>query len=242
MKYGQYASRSRYRDRNFKRTVTFFLFVFVFAGSIVLGFVFGKQFAVTQISTLEKEVADKDANLKTLQDEMTKLRAETQTASSRFDQLKMQYEKDFPQEGAMHEIVDMVRKQISDGMPAERLAFLIRSARPPRNCSDPVTKRFVVKTPAYKGADSAVSIGDGAVVITASGASSHSRDGGLESWFDPTQLIKVVFKTAEGEVENKSATLPLQHTVVSKGREYRFNLAAGETSFVKVTFDSCDYP
>ena len=148
MKYGHYSSRSRYRERSFKRTITFLLFVFVFAGAITLGFVFGKQFAVTQISTLEKEVDDRNATLKSLQNDMTKLRAEAQTASSRLDQVKMQYEKEVPQEGPMREIIDMVRKQLSDGMPADRLVFLIRSARPPRNCTDPSTKRFVVKTPA----------------------------------------------------------------------------------------------
>lgn len=237
-----YSTRARYRERTFKRMITFLLCVFLFAGAIALGFFFGKQYAVLQISTLEKEVEDRDASIKSLQDQLTKIRAEAQTALSRLDQLKGQYEKDLPTDGPMRELVDMVRKQVESGMPADRLAFLIRSARPPRNCSDPLSKRFVVKTPAYKGADSNVSIGDGAVVISGTGQSSRSRDGQLESWYDPTQAVNVVFRNADGEMEKKTSTLPFQHTVVSKGREYRFTLAEGEKSFVKVTFDSCDYP
>jgi hypothetical protein len=30
--------------------------------------------------------------------------------------------------------------------------------------------------------------------------------------------------------------------MIAAGREYRFTLSEGEKSFIKVTFDSCDYP
>ncbi len=242
MLHGQYASRTRYRDRAYKRTATFLLALFLFGGALVLGFFTGRQYAVVQLSTLEKEVSERDKSLKSMQEELVKLRGESQTAVSRLEQVKSQYEKDLPPDGPMREIIDMIKKQLSGGMPAERLAFVIRSARPPRNCSDPTSKRFVVKTPAYKGAESTVSINDGAVVISGSGMSSRSREGHMESWYDPTQAVHIIFKTADGLSEKKDLTLPFQHAVVSKGREYRFTLSEGEKSFVKVTFDSCDYP
>jgi hypothetical protein len=211
-------------------------------GFFALGFFIGGQNAVVQNGTLKLDIADKDIKLKALQDELTTVRAEAQTSTSRLEQLRSQYEKDMPQEGPMREIVDMVRKQIEDGMAADRLAFVIRSARPPRNCSDPSTKRFIIKTPAYKGSESVVSVGEGAVIVSGIGASARSRAGQLESWFDPTQPVNVTFKTSNGEAENKKGTLPFQHSIIASGKEYRFTLAEGEKSFVKVTFDSCDYP
>ncbi len=242
MTIGQYNPRNRYRDRAIQRfNKSIFMFVLL-AASFGLGFFIGGQNAVVQNGTLKMELSDTTTRLKSLQDELTTVRAEAQTATSRLEQLKTQYEKDIPQEGPMREIVDLVRKQIDDGMAPDRLAFVLRSARPPRNCSDPSNKRFIIKTPAYKGVESVVTVGEGAVVVSGVGASARSREGQLESWFDPTQPINVAFKTSAGDIEKKSGVLPIQHSVISNGKEYRFTLAEGEKSFVKVTFDSCDYP
>jgi len=242
MAIGNYNPRSRYRDRNIQRLNKAILFLVVMGTCFGFGFFIGGQNAVVQNGTLKLEVEDMTTRLKTIQDELTTVRAEAQTASSRLEQLKSIYEKEMPQEGPLREIVDMVRKQIDDGMAPDRLAFVLRSARPPRNCSDPSSKRFVVKTPAYKGAESVVTVGEGAVVISGTGLSAKTHDGQLESWFDPTQTINLTFKTATGEIEKKSGTLPFQHSMIAKGKEYRFTLAEGEKSFVKVTFDNCDYP
>lgn len=238
----QYNPKERYRDRavqKFNRTVLVCIFMII---SFSAGFFIGGQNAVVNNGTLKMEVEDLNGRLKSLQDELTTVRAEAQTSSSRLEQLKGQYEKDLPQDGPMRDIIEMVKKQIDDGMAPDRLAFVIRSARPPRNCSDPASKRFMIKTPAYKGADSVVSVGEGAVVVSGVGASARSKEGQQESWFDPTQPVHVTFKTANGEVENKAGVLPFQHSIISAGKEYRFTLAEGEKSFVKVTFDSCDYP
>jgi hypothetical protein len=242
MTLGQYNPRNRYRERAIQRFNKAILFVLVMGACFALGFFIGGQNAVVQNGTLKMEVEDMTGRLKSLQDELTTVRAEAQTATSRLDQLKTQYEKEMPQEGPMREIVEMVKKQISDGMAPDRLAFVIRSARPPRNCSDPSTKRFIIRTPAYKGSDSIVTVGEGAVVISGTGSSAKTREGQMESWFDPTQTINLLFKGANGETEKKAGTLPFQHSVISNGKEYRFTFAEGEKSFVKVTFDSCDYP
>jgi len=231
----------RYKERSIRRFNKALLFVVIIGAILTLGFVLGREHAAIKLKTLEIEVTDKDARIKKLQDDMTATRAEAQTATSRFEQLKAQYEKELPPSGPIHDIVDMVRKQIDSGMPPERLAFILRSARAPSNCSDPATKRFIIKTPAYKGAESNISVGEGAVIVSGTGVSSRSKVGQLESWYDPTQLITVTFKKADGETEKKTGTLPFQYSLIAMGREYRFNFSEGEKSFVKVTFDSCEY-
>lgn len=128
---GQYNPKARYRERAIQRLNKVLLWGFLMGVSFVFGFFMGGQNAVVQNGTLKLEVDEMTSRLKTLQDELTTVRAEAQTATSRFEQLKSQYEKDIPQDGPMREIVDMVRKQISDGMAPDRLAFVLRSARPP---------------------------------------------------------------------------------------------------------------
>ena len=127
-------------------------------------------------------------------------------------------------------------------MDPQRLSFVIRSARPPSNCSDPITKRFVVSTPAYQGADSTITIAEGKLRIKAAGASSRSKDGKPEAWYDPAKRLKISFTPLNGKPEHKNGIMPLQHSMVVGNREYRFNVSEGARSFAKITYDSCDYP
>ncbi|HRK96978.1 MAG: hypothetical protein KDJ26_06595 [Alphaproteobacteria bacterium] len=242
MSLSSYNPRNRYRERSVKRFNRTLMFLVLMGGCAVAGFMIGRQNSTVQIATLKKDMEVRDTQLKNIQNELTSVRADAQTATSRLELLRAQYEKDLPQGGPTREIFEMVRQQIEEGMAPERLAFVIRSARPPRNCSDPASKRFVVRTPAYNGPSSTVAVGEGAIVVTGSGESARGRAGQVEAWYDPNQKISVTFKTADGEVEQKTGTLPFQHSLIASGREYRFTLSEGEKSFVKVTFDSCDYP
>ncbi len=242
MSLSSYNPRDRYRERSVKRFNRAILLLILLGGCVATGFVVGRQNATVQLATLKQDMIQRDKQLKDLQTELTTVRADAQTAASRLELLRAQYEKDLPQGGPTREIFEMVRKQIDDGMAPERLAFVIRSARPPRNCSDPSSKRFVARTPAYKGPSSVVTVGEGAVTIEGTGVSARGRAGQVEAWFDPNQKVSVIFKTADGEEEKKEGVLPFQHSIIASGREYRFTLSEGEKSFVKVTFDSCDYP
>lgn len=242
MTIGRYNPRSRYRERASKR-MNMVVISALLAGSFIgFGFWMGRQHAVFQIESLKKETDRAVADAKTMQDELTKVRADAQTANSRLEQLQQQYDQELPKEGPVRELVQLVNKQLQAGMSPDRLSFVIRSVRPPRNCSDPQTKRFMVRTPAYNGPDSVASIGEGAIGVSGIGASARNKQGQMEAWYDPTQPVTVTFKGAGGEIERKTGNLPLQHSQIAGGREYRFTLSEGEKSFIKVTFDSCDYP
>ena len=228
------------RDRKRNNKIIASVIFFVCLGSLC--FWLGRQHAAFQINSLKNETEEARNQLNTVQDQLTKLRAETQTANSRFDQLQQQYQQELPEDGPMRELVGLVRKQLDDGMSPERLSFVLRSARPPRNCTDPASKRFMVKTPAYTGPDSSASFGEGAVVISGIGTSSRNQKAEPQAWFDASQPVTVTFKTTDGQNEKKTSVLPIQYSLIAAGREYRFTLSEGEKSFVKVTYDSCDYP
>ncbi len=242
MTFGRYNPRRRYLERDRKRNNKIIASIMVFAAIATTSFWLGRQHASYQINSLNSEVQDSRKQIAALQEEQTKLSAEAKTANSRFEQLQSQYEKDLPDQGPIREIVELVRKQLSDGMSAERLAFVLRSARPPRNCTDPASKRFIVKTPAYTGPDSAAAFGEGAVTISGIGASMRNQAGEPQAWYDPSQSVTVTFKSSDGTSEKKTALLPIQHSMIAGGREYRFTLSEGEKSFIKATYDSCDYP
>lgn len=185
-------------------------------------------------SSLEKERAG-------LENMITTLRSEVQSTQVRYQQLEAKYQQEVPQ-NEFKNLTDLVRKQLNAGIKPERLAFVIDAARPPKNCTEPSVKRFVVKTPVYNGPHGTVSFGNGVVTVTAEGEAATNANGSPEAWYDPGKPAKVVFIEIGGKRTVKEGLLPVQHSLVIGNKEYRFTVAAGERSFISVTSDSCDYP
>lgn len=240
MMINSYNPHSRYRERAQQRFTSMISMVLVIALSACVGFWIGKQYGVEQNISLKDQVESLTKERTVLQKSVTELRAEAQTANTRYEQIKAEYNAVMP-EGPMQDLTRLVREQIDQGMAPERLAFVIKSARPPTGCTDPESKRFVVSTPSYAGPDSSVSVADGAIIIKANGVSATNKDGRAEAWFDPSKAVEVTFTTAEG-AEKKNSVFPIRHSVVTDGREYRFTIEEGAKSFAKVVFDSCAYP
>ncbi len=241
MSLSSYNPNDRYRARSFARVSMGILLVFVILVSIGVGFWLGRQSAAEQIISMHEEAEGIRQQRNVLQDSITELRAEAQTANVRYQQLQEQLAEDIP-EGPLRELIALVKQQLEEGTDPSRLSFVIRSSRAPRNCSDPDTRRFVVSTPAYSGPDSSITVGEGEITISGDGRSVHNEKGQPEAWYDPAKPVTVYFAVAGGAGEKKRGTLPLHHSVVSGDREYRFTVEEGSRSFAKVTFDSCDYP
>lgn len=242
MSLSSYNPHDRYRRRSAQRAMSAAFVIGIIALLIGFGFWIGKQFGVQENANLNMRIKLLEAESLDLENTLTETRVEAQTANLRYKQLQESY-KDIISEGPMEELIMMLKTQIEEGMDPQRLAFVIRSARPPSNCSDPETRRFVVSTPAYQGADSTISIADGQLRIKGSGISARNKNGKPEAWYDPAKRIKITFSpTAQGVSEEKSAVMPLKHSMVIGNREYRFTISEGARSFAKVTFDSCDYP
>lgn len=193
------------------------------------------------------EVAYKQQALK-LQEEramleqaITTLRSDVQSTQVRHQQMEAKYLAEVPQ-GEFKTLTDLVKKQLDAGIKPQRLAFVIEAARPPKNCTEPVVKRFVVKTPIYSGPHGSVAFGNGVVTVTGEGQSAISPSGQKEAWYDPGKPVKIVFVEIGGKETVKEGLLPIQHSLVVGSKEYRFTVAAGDRSFISVTSDSCDYP
>jgi hypothetical protein len=236
-----YETGGRHRRRAAERRRRFIL------GILFLAVLCGASYWWGAEHVRSSEMAYKEQAMK-LQDErsgleqtITTLRSEVQSTQVHYQQLQERYNKEVPQ-GDFKTLTDLVKKQLDNGIKPERLSFVIEAARPPRNCSDPQVKRFVVKTPVYSGPQGTVSFGNGLLTVTGEGAPSVNAGGKPEAWYDPGKPVKVTFIEIGGKQTVKEGLLPIQSSFVIGNKEYRFTVAAGERSFISVTSDNCDYP
>ena len=241
MRVSTYNPQSRYKRKSAERMTAFLVVSGILFLAFGFGFWMGKQAAGYSERVYKAQSVALRQERDELQNEITEARAEAQTANTRYAQLQNEYNKTVP-EGAMRDLVNLLGKQIEEGRDPERLAFLIRSARPPRNCTEPETKRFVVSTPTYKGPGSKITLADGALVVTANGTSAINKERKPEAWYDPAKKVSIDFVTLGGVKETKSGVMPIHHSVVVGNREYRMTISEAAKSFAKVSFDSCDYP
>lgn len=249
MSLNYYDPSSRYKNRSRRRVmsyvvIAFYAFLFGTTG-YYLRQIFHEESAKSQSAQLDKTVAENED----LQQQIMELKADLQFSVTSYEQLKRRFDEELPEEGKLRELLDLLRQQLDNGMEADRLSFLIRSSRPPSNCTDPVLKRLIVSTPKYKGekslavADDVHGSDNGNVVkVWGAGKSARSEKGAREAWFDSSRSVTVYFENAEGKTEKREGLLPIRHSVVSGVREFRFSIETGSKGFAKVSYDVCDYP
>lgn len=231
--------RSKRRAAERKRKV---IMVIVFLFSIC-GFSFwwgGENVRSSEVAYKQQAIELREVN-KGLEKKITDLESTVQTTNVRYQQLESKYQQEVPQ-GEFRKLTDLVKKRLDAGIKAERLYFIIDQARPPKNCTAPQAKRFVVKTPVYSGPHGTVAFANGAITVTGEGQSAVSQQGYPEAWYDPGKEVDVKFIEIGGKETVKKGLLPIQHSMILGNKEYRFTVAAGERSFISVTSDSCDYP
>lgn len=240
MSFSSYDPNARYRQRAAQRTTSFLVGLFALGIIVSFGYWLGGLKSEQAIFILEDENSALKIERDDLQEKMSVLRAEAQTANVRLQQLKTDYD-ELLSDGPMNDLLLLVRNQLQKGVASERLESVILSARPPQNCSAADNKRFVVDTPVYNGPKSSSSFAGGRIKISGVGLSAQDSKGQKESWFDETKPVKITFKS-KLERKEKTGVLPLYHAMVVGDKEYRFTISAGAKSFAKVTYDSCDYP
>lgn len=230
----------RYRQRareSMVRTLTTGGLIIV---ALVIGYFSGQQRQKLELS--QARIVLKDAQDRAAQSEesMTNLRSRNETLNIELQQLKTAYQSHIPQ-GDLLSLTMLLQEQLDKGMNVDRLRQIIKAARPPQNCSAPLSKRFILSTPAYEGPESKITFAEGAITISGFGEASINAGGSKEAWFDAGKKVKVTFTQPGNIQEIKEGILPLHHTIIRGDKEYRFSVSEGPRSFVVVTSDSCDY-
>lgn len=210
--------------------------------AIFVGVWLGRQYAGSEVITLRKRTAEQEQIVIQLQEQITQARSRAQVAQTRLNTMQEEVSKTLPEEGPLRELIAELRKRLDEGVSPERLSFIIKSGRPPSNCVEPQTKRFIVTTPELDKTDSSISVDNDDIKVFGKGVSARSDKGAAEAWFDPAKPVTVFFETKSGEKSQEISTLPFSTTIVEGAREYRFTIEEGARSFIKVVYDSCDYP
>jgi len=231
----------RYQRRAAEGRRRFFIFIMLLAALCIISYHWGAE-NVRSSEAAYKQQADKlQSERAALDQTITTLRADAQSADLRYQQLQEKYNEEVPT-GDLKILTDILRKQLAAGIRADRLTYLIDSARPPRNCSPPTTKRFVMGTSVYSGPHGNVAFANGAITVTGQGESAVGAANKQEAWYDPGKPVTITFQTTGGKDTVKTGLLPIQHSIILAAKEWRLTVAAGERSFITVTADSCDYP
>ena len=235
-------SRNRRRRRFWAGVAKVLL---VMAGIGALGFYAyhtGSKLAEHDVTALRQDIDQLTATNETLVTENDSLKEELARVNREAADWKGRYEREVPT-GEIKQLTDLVGEKARAGVPVDRLAFLIGAAGNVGACDNqPATKRFIVPTPLYQGANSWVGFADGAVTVTALGASAVNESGQVEAWFDPAQPITLHFALLGGETSEVAGKLPLYHSVLVGESEYRFTAVAGDRGFISVTADRCKFP
>ncbi len=241
MSYGLYDYDRRYRRRFWSRLAKTLL-ALVLVSALAA---FSYQLGVEQLKSREVSLMAEIEALTTAQQQaeqrIAELRQVAQTAQVRANELEVLYQRNVPS-GELAKLVELAARRLSEGVDPARLAFVLEQTANVRSCTARETRRFVLPTPLYRGANTSVAFADGAVTVTGEGEAFRNAEGNREAWFDPTQPVTLRFVQAGGETSETKGLLPIQKSVVVGDREFRFTVSPGARSFVEVSGDNCRFP
>lgn len=242
MALGLHESKWR-RRRNLRwRVIKALLVLALLLAAGLFAYETGSMLAQMPVRNLEQQLARLNQDIEALRQANAQLSDSAKAARESETEWQKRYEMDAPV-GESKELFNLLRDRMAAGIEARRLSFVIQATGNARTCNDgAATKRFMVKTPLYHGANDQVSFGKETITITAEGANAVNASGKAEGWFDPASPVTVRFTEIGGKSSEKTGTLPLHHAMVTGGQEYRFTVVNGPTGFLKVSGKRCKFP
>lgn len=134
-----------------------------------------------------------------------------------------------------------VTQRANEGVDINRMETIIGGISKDATCAGETdTKRFIVITPVSTEEVSTASFYRGLITLAGVGSPTLNENGAPEAWFDVTKEITVSFMLPGGDTQEVSGTLPLYHSVITGGNEYRFSITEGRTSFVDASVQQCE--
>ena len=242
MSLGLYESRRRRRRQVQWAMAKWAIALAVILGAGLFAYESGSRLAEREVFNLRDKVAELSAEIDQLQQRQAEAQATIHLARQRLEETEKRYAEVVPT-GALAALLARIQERIDAGIHLDRLQFLIDAAENARSCDEsPATKRFVVRTPFYRGANDSVSFADQTITVTADGQLATNALGKAEAWFDPAQPVTLHFTQIGGETTDFAGKLPLHKSIVIGEYEHRFSVIAGPRGFVQVTGERCQYP
>lgn len=236
-----YDSERRYRRRVWGGVIRFLILVGVVVATAMTAYEFGAEDIEGQRRLHQEQLLEFEQARSAAEQEAANLRVEVEKARLAVEEWERRYEADVPT-GDRLALLGLVSERLAAGVDPERLAFLIKAAEDKRDCEEVETKRFLVRTPLYDGANTSVTFANEAVAVTGSGESETTDAGLPQAWYDPEKPVSLVFTRIDGQTTEISGTLPLQQSVVHDGVEHHFLVRPGARGFAQVAAQRCAYP
>ena len=242
MTFGYNTGAQRQRQRVLGRVIRFILAIAIVGLVGVYMYQMGLERSGKTIAALDQSVVELTRMNAQLASERRAIEEKLEAISARARELGDRYGRDVPV-GPAKELARLVSEKLNAGVEPRRLAFVIDTASRPRDCDNAaVTRRFLLQTPLYSGANRSVSFANNTITVEGEGDSARDNDGNPEAWYDPAMPVKIRFTMIGGEATDVSGKLPLHHSIVADGAEQRFSIVAGERGFVKIVGDRCRFP
>ncbi|NQW10978.1 MAG: hypothetical protein HQ481_14005 [Alphaproteobacteria bacterium] len=236
-----YNSDRRYRQRFWGGLIRLVVFVGLVVTAAVVSYQYGIEDLESQVRGYQQEVHGLESRQGRLEQENANLLVEVERAKLAVEEWERRYTVDVPS-GDRRAMLDLLSERLEAGIDPERLAFLIQSAENLRDCEPVETKRFLIKTPIYEGANTSVSFAREAVAVTGTGQSETTAEGLPQAWYDPRMPVTITLTRIDGETREVTGVLPLQQSIVHEGVEHHFLLRPGARGFVQVAAERCAYP
>jgi hypothetical protein len=237
-----YGGWQQAKRRQRRRALVRLVLIVAMIGAGVYVYDLGQAGATKRIIDLETEIGRLVTQAETLQQQTDILAGQAESNKVSAEQWKARFEAEVPA-GEARGLLAQMKKQLDSGVPAERLGLLIQAAgKPPKCAGNPVSKRFLVKTPIAGGGNDSVTFADNAITVTALGDPAVD-DGKPHAWFDPAKPVTVRFVRLGGQAQEVSGVLPLHASLPVDGAEMRVSLIRGEAQgFIRATAEKCELP
>lgn len=245
MRQGGWGFRDAQRDARKRRNRSLLrglVLIAMIAAIAWYSFMQGRDRAEARIEELEVQVTELDQTTLSAREEAASARAEIAALRSEAATWRQRYESEVPQ-GDSAVLWQLLIRRLDEGVGPDRLAEVIELVANKRVCdAEMTTKRIIVKTHLHGGTDTAASFADGRITVVGEGEVAHDANNNPVAWYDPARTVKISFVEIGGATEVIEGYLPLNHTMLLGGDEWRFSVTEGPRNFALISAERCDYP
>lgn len=138
-----------------------------------------------------------------------------------------------------------VEGKLAEGVPPQRLAFVLENAAARPSCEDRIeTKRVQPRTPSSTSAAVTATFVEGKVTASAQASATRPANGQEEPVFDAAKPVELRFTTIGGGIETARGMLPIGHGFVFGQKELRFiaKVADKAPGSIEISLQTCAYP
>lgn len=213
------------------------------AGGAVASYQIGHSQSRIEVARLSADLAALQELNRLLSERAATAEQKAEAAITRAARVQQAYNAEVPR-GEMRDLIELLERRLQDGVPADRLEFVLREAQVARQC-DPQTegKRLPVHTSAATIPPASVTFAKDKITITAEGVPLRKPDGTADAAFDPVGKVTLRFLRIGRDVAKVEGRLPLAHALVHGDREYLFAAKpADKPGQIEIVAQACAYP